>query len=145
MWSCGRSSWGDPDLAATGGCHSPAQSAMPKELLFTNQKMIYDKVMTWQTPVKGGVVEVEAALASVKKALATAVLGKQEKAQVQLMVNQARELIDAVKKDGSWGVHAPAHTLDKVREAQTLIQGAQNALPAAPKVAEKAPAASGRG
>jgi len=27
MWSCGRTSWGDPDLAQTGGCHSPAQSS----------------------------------------------------------------------------------------------------------------------
>ncbi len=137
MWSCGRTSWGDSALAATGGCHSGAMSSMPKDLLFTNQKMIYNKVMTWQTPVKTGIAEVETSITTVKKALATSTLGKKEKAQVQLMVNQARELIDTVKKDGSWGVHAPKLTLEKVREAQTLIQGAQSSLPGMPKLAKK--------
>ena len=145
MWSCGRTSWGDPDLAAAGGCHSPAQSSMPKELLFTNQKMIYDKVMTWQTPVKSGIVEVDASLKEARKALLVCTLGKKEKAQVQLMVNQAQEIIDSVKKDGSWGVHAPAHTQARVEEAKVLVQGAQASLPALPKMAKKTAARTGNG
>jgi len=145
MWSCGRTSWGDPDLAAAGGCHSPAQSPLPKELLFTNQKMIYDKVMTWQTPVKSGIVEVDASLKEARKALLVCTLGKKEKAQVQLMVNQAQEIIDSVKKDGSWGVHAPAHTQARVEEAKVLVQGAQASLPALPKMAKKTAARTGNG
>ena len=128
MWSCGRTSWGDADLAQTGGCHSPAQSAMPKDLAFTNQKMIYDRVVTWQTPVKTGLAEVEAALKEVAPALAKGTLGRTEKAQAQLMVNQARDIVKAIRKDGSWGVHAPAYMGSKVQEARTLIQGAQSLL-----------------
>jgi hypothetical protein len=138
MWSCGRTSWGDPDLAQTGGCHSPAQSALPKELLFTNQKMVYDKVVTWQNPVKTGFAELESALKALRPALAASQLGKAEKAQVQLMVNQARQILDSVKKDGSWGVHAPAFTKGKVEEARLLVQGAQASLQPVPKAAMKA-------
>ena len=128
MWSCGRTSFGDADLAQTGGCHSPAQSSQPKELLFTNQRMIYDKVMTWETPVKKGLAEVEAALKELGPMLAKSQLGKAQKAQVQLMVNQAQDIVKSVKKDGSWGVHAPTFTKGKLDEAKVLVQGAKATL-----------------
>ena len=128
MWSCGRTSWGDPDLAQTGGCHSPAQSSQPKELLFTSQRMIYDRVMTWENPVKAGLAEVETSLKKLGPMLAKSRLGKAQKAQVQLLVNQARDIVKAVKKDGSWGVHAPTFTKGKLDEAKVLVQGAQATL-----------------
>jgi len=140
MWSCGRTSWGDPDLAATGGCHSPAQSAQPKGLLFTNQKMIYDKVVGWQKPVKDGVAELEAQLKTLRPALAASPAAKKDKAQIQLMLNQTQEILDTVRKDGSWGVHAPAYSRQKVDEGRTLLQGAQAMLLATPVVAMKAQA-----
>ena len=128
MWSCGRTSWGDPDLAATGGCHSPAMSSQPKNLLFTNQKMIYDKVAGWQNPVKAGVAQVNGQLAKLLPAIAASRQPLAAKAQAQLMANQAQDIIRAVEKDHSWGVHAPAYTLQKVQEAKLLADGAQAAL-----------------
>jgi len=123
-----RTSWGDPDLAQTGGCHSPAQSSQPKELLFTNQRMIYDRVMTWENPVKAGLAEVEASLKKLGPMLTKSRLGKAQKAQVQLMVNQTRDIVKSIKKDGSWGVHAPTFTKGKLDEAKVLVQGAQATL-----------------
>ncbi len=40
------------------------------------------------------------------------------------MVNQAEQIVDALKKDGSWGVHAPGYSLRKIDEAKLLSQGA---------------------
>lgn len=137
MWSCGRTSWGDGNMAKAGGCHSPVLSQLPKELHFTNQKMIYDKVIAWQKPVKDGVAVVKAALAKIQPAIAGSKLSKPQKAETQLMVNQAQDIIDAVENDGSWGVHAPDYTLQKVKEAKTLIDGAQAALAGKTKISMK--------
>jgi hypothetical protein len=90
--------------------------------------MVYDKVVTWQNPVKKGFAEVEATLKELGPMLAKSQLGKAQKAQVQLMVNQAQDIVKSVKKDGSWGVHAPAFTNSKVQEAKVLVQGAQATL-----------------
>jgi len=128
MWSCGRTSWGDPDLAQTGGCHSPAMSQLPKEYQFTTQKMIYDKVVGWQGPVKTGVAEVNAALDKLRPAFAKSHAAVSAKAQAQLMANQAQDIISAVQKDGSWGVHAPDYMLQKVKEAKLLVDGAKATL-----------------
>jgi hypothetical protein len=53
------------------------------------------------------------------------------------MVNQAQDLLDAVEKDGSSGVHAPAFTLGKVKEAKLLVEGAQRVLAGKEKLAGK--------
>jgi hypothetical protein len=134
-WSCGRTSWGDADLAAAGGCHSPAQSKLPKELHFKDQRQIYEKVVAWQAPVKEGVAQVKGLVAGARKSLAAAKLPKAKLAQVQVMVNQAQEILDAVARDGSSGVHAPAYTLEKVKEARLLAEGAQAALGGKEKLA----------
>ncbi len=137
MWSCGRTSWGDANMAAAGGCHSPAQSQLPENLRFTNQKMIYEKVVAWQNPVKTGMAEVKAALAKLVPALLKSKLPQPQRAQVQAMVNEAQEIVDAVEKDGSWGVHAPEYTLRKVREARVLTDGAQAELVTKGKISMK--------
>jgi hypothetical protein len=49
---------------------------------------------------------------------------KSSLAQAQVMVNQAQDILDTVSKDGFWGVHAPAFTQQKVREARLLAEGA---------------------
>jgi hypothetical protein len=128
MWSCGRTSWGDPDLAQTGGCHSPAQSSLPKEFQFTTQTMIYDKVVGWQNPVKQGMAGVSASLDKLRQAIIKSRGPVAGKAQAQLMANQAQDILDAVRKDGSWGVHAPEFTLQKVNEARLLVDGAKAML-----------------
>jgi len=130
MWSCGRTSYMDGTVINGGGCHSGVQSSQPPELQFTNQRMVYDKVMAWETPVKEGVSAVTAALASINTELAKSHLSTAQKAQVQLMANQAQDIITAVKKDGSWGVHAPSYTLQRVNEARLLTDGARAALAA---------------
>ncbi len=128
MWSCGRTSYMDGTVIAGGGCHSGVQSSQPKDLQFTNQRMIYDKVMAWENPVKQGVAAVTAALAKLDAEVPKSRLSAAQKAQVQLMENQAEEIITAVQKDGSWGVHAPSYTLKKVNEAKLLSDGASAVL-----------------
>jgi len=128
MWSCGRTSFSDGNVLEAGGCHSPAQSAQPKDLQFTNQKMIYDRVMVWQKPVKDGVAEVKTQLTLATSRLMNAKLTDTQRAQVQVMLNQAQSSIDSVQKDGSWGVHAPEYTLQKVNEAKVLAKGANAIL-----------------
>jgi hypothetical protein len=44
------------------------------------------------------------------------------------MVNQTRDIVKSIKKDGSWGVHAPTFTKGKLDEAKVLVQGAQATL-----------------
>jgi hypothetical protein len=128
MWSCGRTSWGDPALASAGGCHSAALSTLPKELKFTDQKQIYARVIAWQKPVKDGLAEVDRLLEVAAKAIPKARVGKGQLAQAQLMLGQARELVVAVQNDGSLGVHAPAYTLEKVKEAKLLAEGARRVI-----------------
>jgi hypothetical protein len=128
MWSCGRTSFSDGNMLGAGGCHSPAQSSQPKELQFTNQKMIYDKVMLWQKPVKEGMTEAKTSLTIANSRLLTAKLSDQQRAQVQLMINQAQAILKSIQKDGSWGVHAPDYTLQKVKEAKVLADGAKATL-----------------
>ncbi len=135
MWSCGRTSYMDGNVIEGGGCHGGVQSSQPKELTFVNQKMIYDRVVMWQKPVKDGLASVGAALETIDAGLTKTRLGAAEKAQVQLMANQARDILTAVKKDGSWGVHAPSFTLKKVNEAKVLTDGALSALSGKSKLA----------
>jgi hypothetical protein len=124
-------------MAQAGGCHSAAVSQLPKELHFTNQKMIYEKVVAWQKPVKDGLAGVKAALAKIRPAIADSKLAQPQKAQAQVMANQAQEIVDAVEKDGSWGVHAPGYTLQKVKEARLLSDGAEAALAGKAKLSSR--------
>jgi len=128
MWSCGRTSFSDGNVLGAGGCHSPAQSSQPEDLKFKNQRMIYDRVMLWQKPVKDGLKAVKETLAADTAQLNRYRGSSQQKAQAQLMISQAQGLVDAVEKDGSWGVHAPEYTLQKVNEAKLLADGAKAAL-----------------
>jgi hypothetical protein len=84
--------------------------------------------MIWQKPVKEGVTEVKTSLMLANSRLLTAKLSSQQKAQVQLMINEAQAIIESVQKDGSWGVHAPDYTLQKVKEAKVLAVGANATL-----------------
>jgi hypothetical protein len=135
QWTCGRTSWSDGHLIQNGGCHSPVLSQLPADYQFKDQKQIYEHVMNWQRPVTSGM---DAANKSLKEA--RVVLGKSKaavstKAQAQLMINQAQDIVDAIGKDGSKGVHAPKYTADKVQEARTLADGARALLGAPVKVA----------
>jgi hypothetical protein len=125
LWSFGRTSWGDGNVEQGGGCHSPIQSQLSKELHFTSQKMVYEKVAGWQEPLKDGVTEVRAFLEKIRPDLAASRLPQPQKAQAQLMANQAQEILEAIMKVGSWGVHAPDCTQQKVKKAMILAEGAQ--------------------
>ncbi|MGB7847827.1 MAG: hypothetical protein WBL63_19600 [Candidatus Acidiferrum sp.] len=120
-----------------GGCHSGAQSAQPKDLQFINQRMIYDKIMAWETPVKDGMTAVKAALSDITAQIPKSRLPKARKAEIQVMANQAQDILNVVQKDGSWGVHAPTYTLKKVNEARLLTEGAKAALAEQTKTAAR--------
>jgi hypothetical protein len=124
MWTCGRTSWSDGHLIQAGGCHSPAVSELPPEYQFKTQKQVYDRVYSWQNPVKEGMAAARKELDGARKALAKSTVPVISKAQAQLMINQAQEIIDAIQKDGSSGVHAPSYTKQKVDAARLLANGA---------------------
>jgi hypothetical protein len=128
MWTCGRTSFSDGNVLNGAGCHSMAQSALPEEMRFANQKQIYDKVMQWETPVKEGVAEVKTSLGRINSTILVSKLTPAQKAEIQVMANQAQAIVNAIQKDGSWGVHAPKYTLQKVNQAKILVDGAQAAL-----------------
>lgn len=128
MWSCGRTSFSDGNILNNGGCHSAVQSQLPKDLHFTNQKQIFNIVDGWQKPIKSGIARLKASLDKLGPALASSSLSPAQKGQVQVMINQARDIVTAIEKDGSWGVHAPDYTLKKVKEAETLLEGATATL-----------------
>lgn len=135
MWSCGRTSWGDDDLVTGVGCHSPVQSQLPDHLHFKDQRRIFDLVVGWQQPVRDGLAEVKAGLARVRPTVAAGQAAAPAVAQATLMLNQAEGIVDAIEKDGTSGAHAPRYTLEKVKEAKVLVDGAQRLV--APKVGVK--------
>lgn len=131
MWSCGRTSFSDPNLMAPGasGCHSPVQSTLPDKLKFTDQAMIYDLVMEWQLPVKDGYSKVEIALRKIDRGMSNnKKLTTDQKARVISYARQAEDILEKLKKDGSWGVHGPKYSLKLVDEALIYVEQATNIL-----------------
>lgn len=131
MWSCGRTSFSDINLMGPGasGCHSPVQSTLPEKLHFSNQEMIYDKVMEWQNPVKEGYEKIRKGIANIDKTFAEKTkLSVEQKSKVLSLTNQAQAIADRLEKDGSWGVHGPAYSKKIIEEALIYIQEAQNIL-----------------
>jgi hypothetical protein len=103
-------------------------SELKDDLKFRNQRQIYGIVNGWQKPVKEGIVEARGLLGKVKPALAASKLGKARVAEAQHLASDAEEIIAAIERDGSSGVHAPAYTLGKVREAKLMAEGALDVL-----------------
>lgn len=131
MWSCGRTSFSDVNLVGPGasGCHSPVQSTLPNDLKFTNQEMIYDKVMEWQLPVKDGFANIELGLRKIDRAVATnPKVATADMAKAILYAKQAEDIKNKLAKDGSWGVHGPQYSQKLVTEALTYIKAAQEIL-----------------
>lgn len=131
MWSCGRTSWSDVNLVGPGasGCHSAVQSTLPKELHFTDQEQIYDKVMEWQLPVKEGFKKLELAIRKIDREQAKMDnLSTKVKAEIILLTKEARTIYEKIEKDGSWGVHGPKYALKLINEALVYAQQAQDLL-----------------
>lgn len=130
MWSCGRTSFSDPNLMGPGasGCHSAVQSTLPKDLHYTDQEKIYDVVMKWQTPVKTGFAEISDGIKKIDKAMANSNLSTDKKVEVITLTKQAQEILEKLQKDGSWGVHGPKYSKKIVDEALVYVEQAQNIL-----------------
>ena len=131
MWSCGRTSFSDPDLIEkdASGCHSPVQSTLPNDLKFTNQEMIYEKVMAWQTPVKEGYEKIKQGLRELDKALANSQgLDVEKRSKAIFLTNEANKIKKKLEDDGAWGVHGPQYSKKIVNEALVYIEQAQNIL-----------------
>ena len=134
QWTCGRTSWSDGHMVENSGCHSPVVSKLSKSKQFRTQQQIYDRVYSWQQPVKEGMAAATKSLEGARKALADSKAVVGSKAQSQLMINQAQDILDAIERDGSKGVHAPNYTRQKVDEAKLLAEGARSiALGTAPQ------------
>lgn len=132
MWSCGRTSFSDKNLVGPGasGCHSGIQSTLPDDLKFTDQELIYDKVMQWQLPVKTGIEKIELAIRKIDRAMAKQdnKMSVDDKSKVILITKQAEDIVEKLKKDGSWGVHGPSYSKKIVNEALVYVQQAQNII-----------------
>lgn len=131
MWSCGRTSWSDVNLVGPGasGCHSAVQSTLPKELHFTDQEQIYDKVMEWQLPVKEGFKKLELAIRKIDREQAKMDnLSTKTKSEIILLTKEARAIYEKIEKDGSWGVHGPKYALKLINEALVYVAQAQDLL-----------------
>lgn len=128
QWSCGRTSWADAGQRSAGGCHSPVLSELKDDLKFRNQRQIYDVVNGWQKPVKEGIASTRALLGKVKPALDAAKVSKARIAEAQHLASDAEEICASLERDGSFGVHAPAFTLAKVKEAKVMAEGALEVL-----------------
>ncbi len=131
MWSCGRTSFSDPNLMGPGasGCHSAIQSTLPDNLKYTNQEQAYNDVMKWQTPVKDGFEKVKEGIKAIDKSLADNTnLAIDKRAEAILLTKQAQDILDKLEKDGSWGVHGPAYSKKIVDEALVYVTQAQNII-----------------
>jgi hypothetical protein len=128
QWSCGRTSWGDDDLRSAGGCHSPVVSTLRPGLQFRSQRQIYEIVNGWQRPVKDCAAEARALIAQARPAVASSKLSRAKLAEATHLLNDAEEILAALDRDGSHGVHAPAYSLEKVKEAKLLAEGALDVL-----------------
>ena len=131
MWSCGRTSFSDANLVKPGatGCHSAVQSTLPKDLHFTDQEMIYEKVAAWQTPVKEGYEKIKQGLRDLDKAMANnPALDTESKAKAIFLANQANDIKKKLEEDGAWGVHGPQYAKKIVNEALVYIEQAQAIL-----------------
>lgn len=131
MWSCGRTSFSDPNMVKPGasGCHSAVQSTLPKDLHFTDQEVIYNKVMEWQLPIKEGFGMIEIGLSTIDRAIINNPdLSTDKKSKVILLAKQAENIKEQLEKDGSWGVHGPKYAKKIVDEALVYIEEAKNIL-----------------
>lgn len=145
VWSCGRATPGDYTLSGDAqGCHSPATSTLDEGLRYGSQQAIYDEIQKWQEPVKAKFAEIEKGLERIKQLLEVTKLTPEELAEVHLMLDKAQEIYDQVKKDGSWGVHAPRYLLDRVTSgaayivrAQAIVDNGGYQTPADKRAAEK--------
>ncbi|MBO2602013.1 cytochrome C [Shewanella algae] len=125
MWTCARTSISDHDVVERKGCHSQFQSELSKGLHFKDQKEIYGKVMKWQTPVKDSLAKVEEALKRVDRKVAKNKLSIEDKTQVLLLTDKARDIVEFIRKDGSWGVHAPRYAVKRMDAAVTYVTQAE--------------------
>ena len=128
MWTCARTANAEKAVTDNKGCHSPIMSELEKGLQYTDQKQIYGEVMKWQNPVKNGY---EAALASqerIAKLLEVTKVSTEDKAEIMMLCDKARDITTEIAKDGSWGVHAPKYLKQRVESAQAYLAKAQSIL-----------------
>jgi len=128
MWTCARTAISDQDVVNNKGCHSQFQSELEKGLHYEDQLEIYGEVMKWQTPVKAVHAEVLVALVRIDKLIEVTELSIEDKTQVLMLTERAKETTDLIKADGSWGVHGFNYTQKRLDAALTYVTQAQNIL-----------------
>ncbi len=138
MWSCARTANAEKEVTDNKGCHSAFLSELEKGLQYTDQKVIYDEVMKWQNPVKAGYDAAVKSLDRIHKLMEITKLSAESKTEVLMLIDKAQDIVDQVKKDGSWGVHAPHYMAQRTETAQAYLAQAQKLLDAGEFVKTKA-------
>ncbi len=132
MWSCSRATPGDHMLSGEGrGCHSPATSTLDEGLHYATPEAVAEEIAKWQKPVKDFWQQIGLGLERIARLLEVTKLTPSEQTEVRLMLDKAQEIHDQLKKDGSWGVHAPRYLLDRATTGVGYITKAQSIIDAA--------------
>ena len=128
MWSCARTANAEKGVMDNKGCHSAFLSELEKGLQYTDQKEVYGEVMKWQNPVKDGYKAAVASQERIIKLLEVTAVPVDAKTDILMLVDKAADITSQIKKDGSFGVHAPAYLKQRVETAQAYLAKAQSIL-----------------
>lgn len=129
MWSCGRATPADYTLSGEAqGCHSPKTSTLDPGLQYKDRAAIAAEVERIQKPVKEGYQKLTEALERQKLLLVATKMSFEDRTDVHMLLDKAQDVADEVKKDGSWGMHAPRYLLDRIETALGYVARAQSIL-----------------
>lgn len=126
MWSCARATPGDYTIYGEAqGCHSKTTSKLDEGLVYKDQSAVYHEIVKYQTPVKDGWERAKGGIERMRQLMEVTKLSYAEQAELRLMLDKAQEIVDEVKEDGSWGMHAPRYLADRVNAAVAYVDRAQ--------------------
>lgn len=130
MWSCARNAPADWTVFEGKGCHSPFTSKLEEGLVYKTQKQVYGELQKWQSPIKSSYEGVVKAAERINKLLEVTKLTREARTQVLSYVDQAQQITDMVKKDGSFGAHAHNYLTQRLVAAEHYIRLAQDIIDA---------------
>ncbi|MCD8339960.1 MAG: cytochrome C [Burkholderiales bacterium] len=130
MWSCARNAPADYTVFEGRGCHSPYQSTLDEGLIYKDQREIYGEAYKLQKPVKDGYEQISEEIPRLRKLLEVTRLSPADQTDARLLLDKADDIATLIKKDGSWGMHAPNYLKDRVETAQAFLAKAQKIIDA---------------
>ncbi len=141
MWSCARNAPADYTVFENQGCHSPFQSTLDEGLIYKDQQEVYGETIKLQQPVKDGYEKITQEIPRLRKLLEVTRLSPADQTDARLLLDKADDIATLIKKDGSYGMHAPNYLKDRVATAEAFLAKAQQIIDAGGYVAKPTVAA----